>query len=266
MYPVIFAWGSFKLYAYGVLVAVGVLLGLFVARRRAAASGLDPDRIWNLGVCGVLAALVGAKLWLILAEWQHYSQHFGEILSIRTLLTGGTFYGSLAGGTLALTLSAWSFKLDSKLVLDIFAPGTALGQAIGRLGCFAAGCCYGKPTRAPWGVTFTNPIALQIAGTPLGIPLHPTQLYESGCDFLIFVFLLRLAKHQRFTGEIFAAYAILYGVVRGIIEFLRNDPDRTLLAGGAFSLMQVASLLLIAVGLWMFVRFGPQNKLTQVPQ
>ncbi|HXN23177.1 MAG TPA: prolipoprotein diacylglyceryl transferase [Candidatus Dormibacteraeota bacterium] len=265
MYPVLFAWGSFKLYAYGVLVAVGVLLGLLLARKRAAALGLDPDRIWNLGVYGILAALVGAKLWLILAEWQHYSRHFGEIFSVRTLLTGGTFYGSLAGGTLALTLGAWSYKLNRKLVLDLFAPGTALGQAIGRLGCFAAGCCYGKPTGVPWGVTFTNPIAFQIAGTPLGIPLHPAQLYESGCDFLIFVFLVRLAKHQRFAGEVFAAYAILYGVVRGIIEFFRGDPDRTLLAGGAFSLMQVASLFLIGVGFWIFAQFGPRKKLTEVP-
>lgn len=265
MHPVLFAWGSFKLYTYGVLVAAGVLLGLFVARKRAAALGLDPERIWRLGVYGVLAALAGAKLWLLFAEWQYYSQHLREIFSIRTLLTGGAFYGALAGGTLFLILYGRLNRLDGKLVLDIFAPGTALGQGIGRLGCFAAGCCYGKPTRAPWGVTFTNPIATDIAGTPLGNALHPAQLYESGCDFLIFLFLLWLARHQRFTGELFAAYAILYGVARGIIEFFRGDPDRTLLAGGAFSLMQVASLFLVGVGIWMFVQLGQKISWPRFP-
>lgn len=254
MHPVLFAWGSFNLYAYGMLVATGVLLGLLVARGRAAALGVDRNRIWNLGIYGVLAALVGAKLWLILAEWQYYSRHFGEIFSIRTLLSGGTFYGSLAGGSIFLSWYAWRHGLRPLLLLDIFAPGTALGQSIGRSGCFAAGCCYGKPTSASWGVMYKNVVANEIAGTPLGISLHPTQLYEAGCDFAIFLFLLWLAKRQRFTGEVFAAYAILYGMARGIIEFFRGDPDRTLLPGGAFSLMQVTSIFLIGLGIWIFAR------------
>lgn len=261
MHPVLLEWDSFKLYSYGVLVATGVLLGLFVARRRAAALGLDPDRIWNLGVYGVLGALVGAKLWLVFAEWGYYSQHFREIFSIRTLLTGGTFYGSLAGGSLVLILYAWRHRLKPLLLLDIFAPGTALGQCIGRLGCFAAGCCYGKPAHVTWRVIYTNKIASEVAGTPLGIPLHPTQLYESACDLLIFLFLLWRAKRQRFTGELFAAYATLYGLARGIIEFFRGDPDRTLLAGGAFSLMQVTSVFLIGLGIWLFLRLRPKDKL-----
>ncbi len=256
MHPVLFVWGSFRTYSYGILLAVGVLLGLFVARQRAAAVGADPARIWNLGLYGVLAGLVGAKLWLVLAEWDYYSHHLGEIFSTRTLLTGGAFYGSLAGAALVLVLYALHDRLRPLLLLDIFAPGTALGQSIGRLGCFAAGCCYGKPTSLLWGVTFQHRIAYEVAGTPLGIPLHPTQLYESLCDLVIFVFLLGLAKRQRFTGEIFAAYAISYGVARGIIEFLRDDPDRTLLAGGAFSFMQVTSVFLIALGVWLFVRRG----------
>lgn len=256
MHPVLFTWGSLTIYSYGVLVMAGVLLGLYVARRRAASLGLDSERIWNLGLYGILAGLIGAKLWLVFAEWGYYSQNLREILSFRTLLSGGAFYGSLVGSSCVLIFYAYRHKLDAFLILDIFAPGTALGQAIGRVGCFAAGCCYGKPAQVPWAVKFANPTAHEIAGTPMGIPLHPAQLYESICDLLIFLFLMWLAKRQRFAGEIFAAYAILYGLARGIIEFFRGDPDRTLFRGGIFSLMQITSVLLIGLGVWLFLRRG----------
>jgi phosphatidylglycerol:prolipoprotein diacylglycerol transferase len=261
MHPVLFELGSFKLYTYGVLVAVGVLSGLLIARRRAAALGLEPERIWTLGILGAVVGLLCAKLWLVLAEFRYYSANPAELFSLRTLVTGGTFYGSLAGASLVLILYAWRHKISPLLLLDIFAPGTALGQSIGRLGCFAAGCCYGKPGDVPWALTFTNPIANDIAGTPLGAALHPAQLYESACDLAIFLFLLRLIKRQRFTGEIFSAYVIFYGLARGIIEFFRGDPDRGLLAGGRFSFMQMVSIFLALLGLALLFRQRQKHKL-----
>ncbi len=254
MFPVLFRWGPFTLHTYGVLVATGVLLGLWLARRQAARGGLDPDRVWNLGTYMVLAGLVGAKLWLLLADWHYYAAHPREIFTFGTLLSAGVYYGGFLAALAVAVFYAVRHGLRFLPLADVYAAPLALGHAIGRLGCFAAGCCYGKPTGPAWGVTFSNPYANELVGTPLGVRLHPTQLYEAAAEFLIFLFLVHLGKRQRFTGELFAAYALLYGVARGSIEFFRGDPDRTLLAGGAFSLMQVVSLALILVGAWLLVR------------
>lgn len=254
MHPVLFRVGPFTLYSYGLLVATGVLLGLWLAQRQAGRAGLDPERVWSLGIYMILAALVGAKLWLVMADWSYYVEHPREIFSFGTLLSGGTYYGGFLTALVLAVLYARHFRMRFLPLADVYAAPLALGHAIGRLGCFAAGCCFGKPTSLPWGVTFTNPFAHELVGTPLGVPLHPTQLYEAAAEFLTFIFLLILGRRQRFTGELFGAYALLYGVTRGTIEFFRGDPDRTPLAGGAFSLMQVVSVALILVGAWLLLR------------
>ena len=254
MHPVLIHLGPFTLYTYGLLVATGVLLGLWLARRQAARAGLDAERVWNLGIYMVLAALVGAKLWLVVADWGYYLGHPRDIFTFGTLLSGGTYYGGFLTALVVAALYSRHFHLRFLPLADVYAAPLALGHAIGRLGCFAAGCCYGKPTSLPWGVTFINPYANALVGTPLGIPLHPTQLYEAAAEFATFIFLVILGRRQRFTGELFAAYAVLYGVTRGTIEFFRGDPDRTLLAGGAFSLMQVVSVALILIGGWLLLR------------
>ncbi|HEV2306474.1 MAG TPA: prolipoprotein diacylglyceryl transferase [Candidatus Acidoferrales bacterium] len=245
-------WGGIPIYTYGVLVAIGVLLGLWYARHYAAHAGIDPERVWNLGIYMVLAGLVGAKAWYILSNATYYLRHTNEIFAFATLQSGGTFYGGLFAALLVAIVYAQFNRMPALGLVDSYAAGLPLGHAIGRLGCFAAGCCYGKATWLPWGVTFTNPRAAEFVGTPLNVPLHPTQLYESGAEFLNFLFLIWLARRQRFRGEIFAAFIILYGFERGMIEFVRGDPGRTLLLRGRFSLMQVVSLLLILLGAWMW--------------
>jgi len=254
MHPVLFRVGPLTLHTYGLLVAIGVLLGLWLAQRQAARAGLDPERVWNLGIYMVLAALVGAKLWLVLADWSYYWEHPHEILGLSTLLSGGTYYGGFLAALVVALLYARRFGLKFLPLGDVYAAPLALGHAIGRLGCFAAGCCYGKTTTLPWAVTFTDPYARMLVGTPLRIPLHPTQLYESAAELLTFAFLVFLGRRQRFTGQVFVAYAVLYGLTRGTIEFFRGDPDRTLFAGGTFSLMQVVSVALIVVGAWLLFR------------
>ncbi len=254
MHPVLVQVGSFTLHTYGVLVAAGVLLGLWLAWRQAARAGLNPERVWNLGIYMLLAALVGAKLWLVFADWSYYVANPREILSHDTLQAGGVYYGGFLTAFVVGVLYARHFRLSFLGLADVYAAPLALGHAIGRLGCFAAGCCYGKPTTVAWGVRFTDPYAHSLVGTPLGVPLHPTQLYESAAEFLIFIFLIFLGHRQRFTGELFATYALLYGLARSIIEFFRGDPDRSLLAGGAFSLMQVLSIALIIGGAWLLLR------------
>lgn len=254
MHPILFQFGAVTVYTYGVLVAAGVLLGLWYARRQAPRAGLDPEKVWNLGIYLVLVALLLAKIWLVLSAWDYYSRNPREIFSIQTFQSGGTFYGGILGAILTIVLYTYFQKMPVIPVLDTFAAAIPLGHAIGRLGCFAAGCCYGKPTNVPWAVTFHSELAGQLAGTPLGIHLHPTQLYESSAELLNFLFLVWLGKRQRFTGQMMGTYFILYGVERGIIEFFRGDPGRTLLFHGSVSLMQFVSLGLILLGAFFWWR------------
>jgi phosphatidylglycerol---prolipoprotein diacylglyceryl transferase len=269
MHPVLFQFGPITIYTYGVLVATGVLLGLWYARRQAPRAGLGRDTIWNLGIYMVVAALVAAKVWLVLSDWEYYMANPGAILSAATLQSGGTFYGGMLGGALAIVLYAYFYDLPALSVSDTFAAAIPLGHAIGRLGCFAAGCCYGTPTTLPWGVTFTSEVAERLAGTPLGVPLHPTQLYEAAAEFLNFLLLVWLGARQRFTGQMIGAYFILYGIERGTIELFRGDPGRTLLFHGELSLMQVVSLGLVLTGalLWWrgLRRMGQIDAATPAP-
>lgn len=252
MHPILFEFGGFPIYSYGVLVATGVLLGLWYARRQAPRVGLDPDRVWNLGIYVVLTALLVAKLWLVALYWRYYLQHPREIFSVDLIQAGGTFFGGVLGAVTLMVIYTRVTKTSVLALLDCFTAGLPLGHAIGRLGCFMAGCCYGKPTTLPWGVTFTNPIAARLVGTPMGVPLHPTQLYESAAEFCNFAILVWIGKRQSFRGQIIATYLLLYGIERGLIEFVRGDPDRTLMLHGAISLMQVVAVGFIMVGsiLW----------------
>ena len=253
MFPQLLHIGSFWLGTYGVLVALGVLLGLTVAARFSAQQGIDPEKAWNLGILAILSAIVGAKLLLLLNDFSWYARHPGEIFSLATLRAGGVFYGGLIA---AVAASVWYIRRHRLPVLatcDAFAPGIALGHAVGRIGCFTAGCCYGKPTSLPWGVVFTNPMAREISGTPLGVPLHPTQLYESVVEFVNFFILLWLIKHKRSDGQVIGAYMLLYGIARYLLEFLRADPERGVVLGGWLTGTQLISILLVIIGgvLWM---------------
>lgn len=254
MLPVLFQVGRVTIYTYGVLAAVGFLVGVWLAYRQAPRAGLDPNKVWNLGIYGVLIALVVSKVWLILSAWSYYVANPGQIFSWQTFQSAGTFYGGLLGGILWVILYTHFQKMPLLAVLDVTAAPVALGHAIGRVGCLVAGCCYGKPTSLPWGVTFTNPVAEKIAGTPLGVSLHPTQLYEAGAEFLNFVFLTWLGTRRRLPGRIIGAYFILYGIERGTIEFFRGDPGRTLMFHDTFSLMQIVSVAMIVGGAFLCLR------------
>jgi len=132
--------------------------------------------------------------------------------------------------------------------VDAFGPGLALGHAIGRVGCFAAGCCYGKPTHHFWGVTFSNPLAQAWVGTPLGIPLEPTQLFEAAVELVNFFILMWLLRHRKFDGQVFGAYLFLYGVARYFLEFLRDDPGRGSVFGGIMTGTQLIAIGLVLMG------------------
>ena len=252
MFPRLFHLGSFNLPTYGVLVATGVIVGLYIAARLSERQGLDPEKAWNLGIMVVLGAIVGAKVLLIINDFPYYAEHPGEIFSLTLLQAGGVFYG---GVLTALALSVWYMRKNHMPWLrtaDAFAPGLALGHAIGRLGCFAAGCCYSKPTEHWWGVTFKNPLAQAWVGTPLNVPLQPTQLFESAVELINFFILYWLIQRKKFEGQVIGSYLFLYGVARYFLEFIRDDPDRGSVFGGAMSGTQLISIFLVIAGgiLW----------------
>ena len=254
MHPVLFHFFGLTIYSYGVLVATGVLLGMTYARKIAPRLGVNPEALWNMGIYTIIVALVLAKVWLVVSQWDYYSAHLGLVFSFQTFQSGGAFYGGIVGAILTIVLYTHYQKMPLISVMDVSAASLPLGHAIGRLGCFAAGCCYGKATMVPWGVEFTNPTAQQIAGTPLGVHLHPTQLYESAAEFLNFAILYGMVRKQPFKGQLLGTYFLLYGVERGVIEFFRGDPGRTMMFHDSVSLMQIVSVCLILTGSFLWIR------------
>src|SRR6266516_2641286 len=244
---------------YGLLVATGVLVGLWISVRNSAKQGINPEHAWNLGIYVVLAGIIGAKILYVINEWGSYSGHIRDIFSLSTLQAGGVFSGGLIAG---LAVAVWYIRrhnIPALATCDAFAPGLALGHAIGRLGCFAAGCCYGKPTHHFWGVTFTNPLASQLVGTPLNEALEPTQLFESAVELSIFFLLTWMFKRKKFDGQIFGAYLFLYGIARFFIEFLRGDPGRGSVFGGVLSGTQLIAIgLVLTGGLIWYLRPAPR--------
>jgi phosphatidylglycerol:prolipoprotein diacylglycerol transferase len=249
MYPELFSLGPVTVYTYGVLLAVSYLVGLKLAIVRARTWKLNADRVLDLGIYIIIAALVGAKLLLLVTDFAQFRQSPADLLSLAR--SGGVFYGGLIG---AVGVAFWYIHRHGMpfwTTCDAFAPGVALGHVTGRLGCFAAGCCYGKPTSVPWAVVFTNPLAQANSGTPLGIPLHPTQLYEAGAELLILIVLLTTERRgNRFPGRTFWLYMILYAISRFIIEIFRNDPR-----GSVFgvSTSQFISLILAPLAIAMLI-------------
>lgn len=245
MYPEIFHV-SF-LHTYGLLVALAFLAGLWMATHLGKRAGLNTEAVTNLGIYCALAAIAGAKVMMFIVDLPYYVQHPGEILSFSTLQAGGVFYGGLIG---ALAVSAWYLRkthLPVWRTADVFAPGIALGHGIGRLGCFSAGCCWGVECHLPWAVTFTNPVSNQLVGVPLGIPLHPTQLYESFAEFLIFGILYWRFARPHSPGVIISLYLVLYSTVRFIVEFFRFHEQGNLW-GGPLDTSQWISLALFLAG------------------
>ena len=251
MFPELFSLGPVTIYTYGVLLAVSYLVGLKLAMSRAKTRHLDASRVLDLGIYIIIAALVGAKLLLLIVDFDQYRNSPTELLSLAR--SGGVFYGGLI---LAVAVAFWYIARHGMpfwTTCDVFAPGIALGHVTGRLGCFAAGCCYGRPTDVPWGVIFTNPLAAANVGTPLGIRLHPTQLYEAGAELLILGLLLATERKGRpFPGRTFWLYMFLYAVSRYIVEIYRGDP-RGVVPFLDISTSQFISLILGPLSLAMLV-------------
>ena len=239
MFPVLIRIGPITIHTYGFLIATAFLLGLWLALRQAAREGLSKEKITDIGFYALFAGIIGSRIFFIATEWEHFSAHPLDMLRI---WEGGlVFYG---GVIFAIPVAVWYARKQGLLLwqtADIWAPSIAVGHAIGRLGCFCAGCCYGLPTDLPWGVTFNNPETLAIRG----VPLHPTQLYESAAELLNFVILLAVRRRKAFHGQLFWVYVLNYAVIRALIELFRGDSERGFILPGISVSQGISAVMLV---------------------
>lgn len=248
MYPDLFHIGPFTLHTYGLFAAIGFWLALMVTVRLGRREGIAAQTITDLGFCLIVAALIGSRLLYVLLNPAYFAAHPWDVFKI---WQGGLVF---SGGILlvlpTLLLYLRIKRLPFWTTADLFAPGVALGQAIGRIGCFMAGCCYGAPSQVPWRVVFTDPRCL----APLDVGLHPTQLYASFSSLAIFLALLWLGREKQYPGQVMLWYLILHSTARLFLERFRGD-DRGYILAGQMSLTQLVALglLLLAIGL-MFHR------------
>lgn len=245
MHPKLISIGSFFLPTYGVLVAIAFLVALYIATRLGKQAGFNSERVTNLGVYCALMGILGAKVFMILFDWSEFMKNPREIFSMATLQAAGVFHGGLIAAVVFAVFYTHRFAMPWLTTADVFAPAIAIGHAIGRLGCFMAGCCYGVACDRPWAVTYSNPEAATVSNTPLFQPLHPTQLYESGAELLVFALLMWRWRSPHRPGEIIGLYLVVSSIFRFAIEFFRYH-EQSLIAG--LSLTQWISVGLLLLG------------------
>ncbi|MEF2144434.1 MAG: prolipoprotein diacylglyceryl transferase [Desulfovibrionaceae bacterium] len=245
MHPILIDFGPLAIHTYGLFIAVAFLLSIWWGIREARLAELDTNVVPDLALIIVISAMLGARLLHVLLELPHFLEHPLEAFMIwrgGLVFSGGLF--------LAVAVSLWFMKRRHQPLfrwLDVAAPAITLGQAIGRIGCFFAGCCYGLPTNAPWAVTFHDPACL----APLNIPLHPTQLYHSVTALVIFGILVISRKLFKTPGQRMGLYLVLYPASRFVIEFYRDDYRGY---AGPLSVTQVMVAVFFCVGLFLLFR------------
>lgn len=251
MYPELFRIGNFPINTYGVFLALAFLCAILITVKLAARDGLPREKIYDLCLWMLLSSLIGSKILMLFTE-PEYRDHPLQLLSLDFLRSGGVFYGGLIGAILTGYFLMRRYQLPWWKTADACAPGIAIGNFFGRQGCFAAGCCWGKPTTLPWGVKFTE-LGHEITGVPTDAYLHPTQLYESFAMLLVFFLLLWLHKRRRFTGQVILFYVLLYSVIRFGIEFLRDDPRGDLFGLTTLTGLSTSQIISIIVGVGALV-------------
>ena len=257
MFPILIKIGPITIHAYGFMMAMGVAFALWFIFVQAKKHDLPASKIIDMAFYTIIISLIGAKLILFIGNFSYYTHYWRELLSLAR--SGGVFQGGLTFGIL---FALWYFrrhKIPTWKAADIVGSALALGHGFGRIGCFSAGCCFGRESSVPWGVTFKSEYAHNLTGIPLGIPLHPTQLYESALNFLNFFVLFLILKKKRFDGQVFSFYIINYSIIRYFVEFFRGDhPSKAFLIRNpspylSLSFPQLFCILGLLAGVTLFL-------------
>jgi len=249
MHPILFDIGGLKLPAYGAILVVAFLISLFLLKREARRLGLDPNRIADAAIVGLLAGLIGAKLTLILIDLPEYLQDPSRLLD--TLRSAGVIYGGQIAGALGVIWYIRRHKLSFWKTIDLMTPFLALGIGLGRISCLMAGCCYGIPYEGLFALHFPDH---PMCEAPPGIGLFPVQLLSFLNGLALFGVLLYLLRRKSFEGQITAWFVMLYGLTRGLLEFVRGDDIRGIWLGGAVSTSQLIAAAALVFGIWLYFR------------
>lgn len=234
---------------YGLLYAIAIVLGLWITAKLASKNGEEKAKIYDLGLYIVASALIGSKVLMAITEWHDYRGDIARLFSLDFWRSGGVYFGGFIAAVLTSIFLMRRWKMNWRKTADAFAPGIAIGHAIGRIGCFSAGCCWGKATTSWIGVKFPEK-AGEVTGVPTDVALIPTQLIEAGANLIIFGLLLLLWKRRKFDGQIIFTYFVLYSIARFTIEFWRDDPRGSLLG---LSTSQLISLVFFVLGVALLI-------------
>jgi phosphatidylglycerol:prolipoprotein diacylglycerol transferase len=241
MHPILVNLGPIPIHTYGFLIAIGFLVSLSVVKRLAIRSKVDPEIILDLAFWGLLSGFLGARILFIITRLNYF---MSNPLDMFKVWEGGLVF--LGGPLLGVPFVIWyikKHKLPVWRVLDILTPGLVIAHAFGRLGCLAAGCCYGKPTGSSFGIRLYSDL---VEKSSQGIPLHPTQLYESFALFILFGGLIYVSKKKVFDGQVSFTYLFAYPIIRSIIEIFRGDLIRGFVIEDILSTSQFISILIFA--------------------
>ena len=256
MFPILVKIGPVSIHTYGFMMALGVALGLWFVYSQAKKFDMPAARLIDMGFYTIIIALLGAKLILLIGNFAYYTHYPKELFSLAR--SGGVFQGGLAFGFVFTLWYLKKHKLPVWKTADLIGPALALGHGFGRIGCFAAGCCYGRACEQLWGISFMNDYSHDLTGIPQGTPLHPTQIYEAVLNFLNFGILFIILKKKKFDGQVFPFYIINYSIIRFVVEYYRGDhPDKAYLIQNpspylSLSYPQVFCLIGLVGGLLLF--------------
>lgn len=236
----------FPLHSYGLMIAIGFLVGISVVKKLSVRNSMDPEQIADLSFWLLMTGFLGARILFIITRIDYFLSNPIEMFKV---WEGGlVFFGGLITAT---AYAFWYFRkhrLNVWKMIDVLSPGVVVAHAFGRIGCLAAGCCYGSPTGQPWGIRLESEL---VDASLRGIPLHPTQLYESSALFILFAGLMFVSRKKRFDGQVGLTYFMLYPIIRSIIEIFRGDTVRGFVIDGILSTSQFISILVFAAAWWM---------------
>lgn len=249
MFPELFSLGPITVHTYGVMAALGFLLALRVIRKLSVRHGVSPEKMMDLTFYCLIFGIIGARILFVITRWEYFQS---DLLGVFRIWEGGlVFFG---GFVLALAFALWYVrkqKINTWEAADIMAPGLTIAHALGRVGCLATGCCYGKPTDMPWGIKINSDV---VEAHLRGIPLHPTQLYEAVSLAILFAGLMWMHRKRAFAGQITAAYLLIYPIVRSVIEIYRGDTIRGFVISDVVSTSQFISIFVFGAGVYVWIR------------
>lgn len=256
MHPIAFYLGSLPIRWYGLMMAAAFFAGLWTATRRARLVNVSGDTIADTTLWLMVGSIAGARIAYVTTYWKQEfaGQPFSEVFMVQH--GGLVFYGGLIGASAAGIGYLWWKKLPVWKIADILAPSIALGSMFGRIGCLLNGCCYGRVCHLPWAITFTNPQARELSGTPLDLPLHPTEIYDALLNLALYLVLAWWFRRKRFEGQIISLYLIGYAVCRSLVECFRGDYPPDHIHAGYFTPAQLLSLPMLATGMLAWIWFA----------